>query len=205
MVANHDLSYLDETTSAYSEFIQIDYLTSTAKSATENINFGVANSTGDFVRILFQDDKFLGLDSLDASCAPLEDGSRKWSVIGSADVSEDSGEVLSSRYPKYGEKLSSGINRIGAPSVVCFAKEFYVDMDEKLEYLFDCDWYLLMTHRFGTPFEVERIGVQVRIHPGQATNWAKKLLGFEKSYVKKKHDLNLLSVFTKHKTCSCWK
>jgi hypothetical protein len=203
LVSNHNLPYLDGLKEKYSEVLTIDHLISSATSATENINFGVANSIGDFVKLLFQDDKLIGKDCLEVSRAPLLEGSVKWSVMGSADVNEDSGVVLSSRYPEYSERLSSGINRIGAPSVVCFARESYLDMDESLEYMFDCDWYLLMSHHFGNPFQIQKIGIHVRIHPGQATNWAKKRLGLEKRYVKKKHHVKLLSVFRKHKRCSC--
>jgi len=205
LVSNHNLSYLDEITKRYSNILRIDYLTSQANSATQNINFGVAHSIGDLVKLLFQDDKLLETDSLEVACAPLSDGSKKWSVIGSVDVSENSGLAISSRYPKYSERLSSGVNKIGAPSVVCFSRECYLAMDENLQYMFDCDWYLLMTHRFGQPAQVPRIGVHIRIHPGQATNWAKERLGIEKRYVKKKHKRKLVSLFGKREKCACSK
>jgi glycosyltransferase involved in cell wall biosynthesis len=187
IVANHEMNYLDETFESFGHVLNLRILKSDAQSAPENINFGVNQADSRFVRLLFQDDYLSGSKSLSYSVSPLESGKGKWSVIGSVGVDLLSGRIYKSVIPKFTEKLSSGKNLIGAPSVVCFEKDTYVPMNIDLKFMFDCDWYLRMAHRFGPPVEVQEFGVGIGIHEGQATNWAQNLLSFEKRTVKKHH------------------
>jgi hypothetical protein len=167
-------------------------------SAPENINFGVQEAKGDLIRILFQDDSLSNPNSLEQSISGLDNHVHRWSVIGSVDIDLISGKKLSQRIPKFTESLVSGVNIIGAPSVVCFRKDSYIPMNLELRYMFDCDWYLRMAHRNGLPFEVQGYGVNIGVHQGQATNWAKNLLKTEKRIVKKNHRRGFLE-----KGCSC--
>lgn len=198
LVANHEMEYLRKTLDSFSKIFKLRLLKSDAKSAPENINFGVNQASSKYVRILFQDDYLLGGESLRYSVSPLESGEGKWSVIGSLGVDLLSGEIQTFVTPKFSEKLSFGKNLIGAPSVVCFEKKYYVPMKKDLKFLFDCDWYLRMAHHFGPPVEVQEFGVGVNIHLGQATNWAKNLFAVEKRLVKNYHRKRL-----RGKTCSC--
>ena len=198
LVANHELSYLSKLQDSLGETLELKFLKSEAQSAPENINFGVFHATSKFIRLLFQDDELSGSESLNHSMAPLESGEYKWSVIGSVGINLVSGEILSYVTPKFTEKLSSGKNLIGAPSVVCFEKDAYTYMDKDLKFMFDCDWYLRMAHRFGPPVEVQEFAVNIGIHKGQATNWAQSLFTIEKRIVKKQHRRKFLE-----KQCSC--
>jgi hypothetical protein len=192
------MKYLKKTLDSFSEILKLRVLKSDAQSAPENINFGVNQAKSEFVRILFQDDYLLGSKSLSHSLSPLENGEGRWSVIGSLGIDLLSGKIQILVTPKFSEKLSSGKNQIGAPSVVCFEKKYYVSMNDNLKFLFDCDWYLRMAHHVGPPVEVRESGVGVGIHLGQATNWAKNFFAVEKRIVKKYHRKRLLE-----KTCSC--
>ena len=198
LVANHEMKYLKKTLDSFGKILKIKLLKSDAQSAPENINFGVNQAKSKFVRILFQDDYLLGSKSLSHSVSPLERGEGKWSVIGSQGVDLLSGKIQIFLTPKFTEKLSSGKNQIGAPSVVCFEKKYYVSMNKDLKFLFDCDWYLRMAHHFGPPIEVREFGVGISIHSGQATNWAQNFFEVERRIVKKYHRKRLLG-----RTCSC--
>ena len=198
LVANHEMKYLKKTLDSFSKNLKLRLIKSEAQSAPENINFGVNQAQSKYVRILFQDDYLSGIDSLIHSVSPLESGAGKWSVIGSRGVDLISGKIHSFVTPEFSEKLSSGTNLIGAPSVVCFERKYYVPMSNDLKFLFDCDWYLRMAHNFGPPIEVKEFGVGISIHSGQATNWAKNLFAVEKRLLKKSHRKRLIG-----KTCSC--
>jgi hypothetical protein len=187
LVANHEISYLESLRSRFRDAIEIEFKISQAHSAAENINFGVRASTGQFVKLLFQDDKLIGDDCLTESLRPLLGNQFKWSVVGSASVDRTSHEIVSSLFPKYTKKIILGTNLIGAPSVVCFNKDFYIPMDSQLKYMFDCDWYLKMAHNFGKPFEVQMIAVDIGVHDGQATHWAKDLSKAELQILNRNH------------------
>ena len=187
LVANHLIPYLERLKVLMGQEIEFRFQKSSATSASENINYGVEVAKGELIRLLFQDDILLGSRSLSSSLERLESGNSNWSVIGSQDWNDSSGKKLGKRYPKFSESLKSGINRIGAPSVVSFIKSKFVPMNTDLKYMFDCDWYLKMAHRNGIPVQINTIGVGIRIHEGQATQWAKVLLKNEKQVVRASH------------------
>jgi len=104
--------------------------------------------------------------------------------------------------PKFSESLSIGINQIGMPSAVIFKKAAFIAFDERLKYLFDCEWYLSMKHKFGKPLIIPRTRVGIAIHSDQATHWAKSLLESETALVKQKHYREFTS-FLKPRACTC--
>lgn len=104
--------------------------------------------------------------------------------------------------PKFSESLSIGINQIGMPSAVIFRKSAFIAFDERLKYLFDCEWYLSMKHKFGKPLIILRTRVGIGIHSSQATHWAKSLLESEIALVKQKHHWEFTG-FLKPRACIC--
>jgi hypothetical protein len=104
--------------------------------------------------------------------------------------------------PRFKESLSRGINQIGMPSVVIFRKASFIPFDEHLKYLFDCEWYLSMKHKFGKPVIISDVRVGIAIHSGQATHWAKSLLEPETALVEQKHHREFTG-FLKPRVCSC--
>lgn len=203
LVANHDIPYQSELVQQTLGCLNLRYLKSEAKGAAENINFAVSNSFGQYTKILFQDD-FLAHDkSLENAINAISVSAAKWSVSGSRDWEENSNKFFAPTNPKYSERLDSGINTIGAPSVVTFETEFYTPMDARLHYMFDCDWYLSMAHNFGRPVELRDIAVTIRRHPGQATSWARQLLKQEKVVVKANHRKTRLLSSRLSGNCSC--
>ena len=112
------------------------------------------------------------------------------------------GFLRKSPTPKFSESLSIGINQIGMPSVVIFRKAAFIAFDERLKYLFDCEWYLSMKHKFGKPLIISDARVGIAIHSGQATHSAKSLLESETALVKQKH-FREFTGFLNPKTCIC--
>jgi hypothetical protein len=104
--------------------------------------------------------------------------------------------------PRYTESLSIGVNQLGMPSVVIFRKASFIAFDERLKYLFDCEWYLSMKHKFGKPLIIQKARVGIGIHSGQATHWAKHLLESETALVNQKHFREFTS-FLKPLACTC--
>ena len=203
LVANHEIPYLQSLRSRFRGTIEIEFKLSQADSAAENINFGVRESRGQFVKLLFQDDKLIGHDCLTESMRPLLNNRFKWSVVGSVAVDRTSQKIVSSLFPKFTRGIILGTNLIGAPSVVCFNKDFYVPMDPKLKYMFDCDWYLKMAHNFGKPFEVRKIAIEIGVHDGQATHWAKDLSSSELQILNHNHKRRSFFPRPNRVKCTC--
>ena len=62
----------------------------------------------------------------------------------------------------------------------------------------DVEWYIRMSHRHGLPKFGMRLNIANRIHPGQATNWAKDNLVYESSIANEMHDVKkMASLFCK--------
>jgi hypothetical protein len=112
------------------------------------------------------------------------------------------GFLRKSPTPRFKESLSKGVNQIGMPSVVILRKEPLIAFDERLKYLFDCEWYLSMKHKFGKPLIIPDARVGIAIHSGQATHWAKSLLEPETVLVERKHYRESKG-FLKPRTCIC--
>ncbi len=104
--------------------------------------------------------------------------------------------------PRFKESLSRGINKIGMPSVVVFRKASLIAFDERLKYLFDCEWYLSMKHKFGKPLIIAGARVGIGVHSDQATHWAKSLVQAETALVQQKHTREFTG-FLKTRTCIC--
>jgi hypothetical protein len=205
IVANHDLPYFEELKTERQKSLNLRVLESEAHGAAENLNFAVSNSSARYTKILFQDDFLAHNTSLESSLNALSSSGKKWSVIGSRDWEEASNTFFKPVFPKYTERLDRGINTIGAPSVVTFETEYFVPFDNRLHYMFDCDWYLSMAHNFGKPVEIKNVGVTIRRHSGQATIWAKKLLKKEKTVVRAKHGRVKFLIPRLSGNCACIK
>jgi len=187
IVANHDLPYFEELAMPNQKGLNLRFLKSEARGAAENLNFAVSNSSARYTKILFQDDFLAHDEALEESVSALSTSGKKWSVSGSRDWDETADDFFKPLAPRYTEKLDRGINTIGAPSVVTFETKYFIPFDNRLHYMFDCDWYLSMAHHFGKPVEIKNLGVTIRRHSGQATIWAKSLLKKEKTVVRAKH------------------
>jgi hypothetical protein len=203
IVANHGLPYFDELLTPKQKELNLRFLRSDAQTAAENLNFAVSYSSAKYTKILFQDDFLAHHKALEEAVSALSTSGRKWSVIGSRDWEETANTFFRPVIPKYTERIDRGINTIGAPSVVTFETEYFAPFDNRLQYMFDCDWYLSMAHRFGKPVEIKNVGVTIRRHSGQATVWAKKLLKKEKAVVRAKHRRVKFLTCRHPGNCSC--
>lgn len=202
-VSNHGIPFFEQLAALAGEELTLRFVQSDAISAADNINFGVARSGGFYTKILFQDD-FLNHDRvLENSISELSNTGGKWLVSGSRDWDEEADKYFKPVTPRYSERLIVGVNGIGAPSVVTFQTDAFLPMDNRLHYMFDCDWYLSMAHNFGRPVELSDIAVTIRRHPGQATSWAKQLLKQEKVIVKANHRKTRLLSSRLSGNCSC--
>ena len=199
MTANHDLEYLDELQEVVNGDFELVFIRNESNSSAENTNHAISLCRGEIVKIMHQDDFFVNDNALDFTYRSLYKSKRNWRVCSFDHLIESTSISVGPSKPKISWRLVNGVNGIGAPSVVALRRSAFIPFDEELKYMFDCDWYLKMWHNWGKPFVSEHVEVRIRIHDGQATNWAKNLLQREVVATKRNHDKLHL---TKRK-CSC--
>ena len=199
--SNHEITYIDELLSIFPKTIQVDVVQNFSKNAPQNLNFAVNCASEPLVKVLFQDDFLLGGDYLAKVSHYLSHGRANWLATRSLDLRESDMSIIQDVTPKYTERLRKGINTIGSPSCVAFRRETYVPFDQDMVYMFDCEWYLRMAHRFGLPNLAKDSAVVIGIHGDQATHWAKKRLSAEKLRTNDLH--RLYRPEKKSRRCSC--
>lgn len=183
--SNHELPYRKTLVDDFGGFLNLRILTSSAQNAASNLNFAISQCEGDLVRVLFQDDFLPTPESLSASALALASSGLSWAVCGFDHLDQSRNRVFRPLIPKFTKRLAKGVNRVGPPSVVTLRKSAQVQADETLVFMFDCEWYLRMAITNGPPLVVARLGCRVRIHPLQATHWAKAHFAEEKLALKK--------------------
>lgn len=158
-------------------------------SASANLNEGFNYSTGDIVKILFQDD-FLSTSS--AICNVVismkQNPQIQWLVSGS-NHTRDGDTVFSPIAPRYHRWIHLGLNTISSPSVVAVKREAWLDFDERLKWLMDVDWYKSLASKHGQPLIFPDVLVTNGIGLHQVTNSSisRTRIFFETVYVALKH------------------
>ncbi len=155
----------------------------TGKGMAYNCNEGIIEATGDLIKILFMDDYLHDKHALKR----LVDAHRgMWSATGCV---HDNGEQLFNPHlPLWNDKMATGNNTIGSPSVLLFENRKDLPMfDINLKWLIDCDYYQRLYNQYGEPNLIKEIDIVIGIHDGQQTNllstYIKKR---EENYVKAK-------------------
>jgi len=199
ITANHDLSYLDDLKAIVNGDYELVFKRNESNGSAENHNHAISLCRGEFVKIMHQDDFLVNNNALNLAYSSLNKSKKMWRASGRDHFFESTSLVQGKAKPKLTRGIINGVNKIGPPSVFTFKRTAFVPFDEEMKYMFDCDWYLKMWHNFGKPLVAKDVEVRIRIHEGQATNWAENLLKQEIVATKQNH--NKIPVMKKK--CSC--
>jgi hypothetical protein len=155
----------------YSTLLNIKYIRNNTKigNSSANLNNAIKYCSGDFIKIIFQDDFLYENSSLEHIINSLNDQST-W-LITACDHSIDCKNFIRPLYPNYHDKIYLGYNTISSPSVLCIKnnKETIL-FDENLIWLMDVDYYKQCFNKFGYPQILNIITVVNRISNTQLTN-----------------------------------
>jgi len=105
----------------------------------ENTNSGIKRARGELIKILYLDDYFSSLDSLNEMVNLMEN--QDWLICGTEDNPN----------PYMTEDIHLGNNKLGSPSALMFRNNEPLLFDEKMSWLLDCDLYKRMYEKYGTP------------------------------------------------------
>lgn len=187
LASNHAIRNRATLKSIVGDRFELVFIRTAATNAPANLNAAIRNCRSDFVKILFQDDILSARETLSSSLEAIKSESAAWCAVMFDHLEDASQKRVRPMLPKFSENLIRGRNRIGAPSVIMFSRAHWLEFDERMVFTFDCDWYLMMSHRWGPPAIDANLGVTVRLHAGQATHWAREMFKSETSMMKKKH------------------
>jgi hypothetical protein len=147
---NEDIKNLCEQ---WSQVIDIKYYKNEIGrgSIAPNLNNAIRNSSGKYIKTLFQDDFLYGTESLMKIYDYLKDREDvNWLVTSCAHT--DDGEILYDQlYPIYNDKIYSGYNTISCPTVLTIKNENPLLVDESYNWLVDCVYYKNLYDKFGLP------------------------------------------------------
>lgn len=152
-----------------------------------NTNNVLKNCSGDFIKILYQDDYFMDESSLQRTIDALKNSDKKW-LVSACCHSRDGVNVERPFQPFWNENMLYGENTYSAPSVVTIKSECRdILFDENILYMPDVEYYYRMKKIWGEPLYFREITVVNMTHPGQTQNLIQDRMQNDLNYIKQKH------------------
>lgn len=121
-------------------------------SSSANINNAIKKASGEWIKILFQDDFLFNENSLEKIIKFISnEDSMNWLVCG-CEHSFDGVNMSRAFFPTWNNSIHLGNNTISSPSVVCFKNiNNKIFFDKNLIWLMDVDFYKKMYEKYGEP------------------------------------------------------
>lgn len=130
----------------------------------ENTNSAIRKCTGDLIKILYMDDYLAHRDALKEIVENFRGG---WLVTG---CQHDNGEMVGNPHlPEWNNKMHTGNNTIGSPSVLTIENKDPLMFDERMSWTLDCDYYIRLYERYGAPTILSSFNVNMGIGDHQMT------------------------------------
>lgn len=173
----------------YSSILNIVYIKNPVDRGnfSSNLNNSIRNASGEIIKLLMQDDYFMGVNDLESIVRIFEDPSVNWAASGcySGWDTRDYNTLI----PKYDDfSISRGVNTVGSPSVISIRNNRIQFFDEGLSWVVDLDYYKKMYSAFGEPRILAEYSVFVQRHPNQITNTlADRIKMMEESELKRRY------------------
>jgi len=119
-------------------------------TAAANFNNAISHASGEIIKPMCQDDKFMEPDTLQKIADAFEQNA---SWIACTSHNEGEGYPTSEHVPYVHTtlaRLREGENTYGSPSAMAWRRN-ELRFDENLHWLLDCEFYARMVERYGTP------------------------------------------------------
>lgn len=155
-----------------------------------NTNNAIHHSSGEFIKLMNQDDYIESSDFLEKAVKLLNDG-KKWVLSNFKHLNCDTNQFYQYMTPSLGidgKHLLNGSNSIGCPSVGLIPKGELIDV--KVTYMIDCELWYRMFIKYGNPGIVGGgypivIGMGDHQLTDQLKSKYKTMLANDKQYCKK--------------------
>lgn len=170
VVSDHSLDEkVFDVCNNWSSILKIKYIKfpNNIGNSSANLNNGIKNSTGEWIKVLFQDDFIYSDYSLENIYRSIKSQSNIIWLVTACEHSYDGYSFYRPFYPKWNDNIYLGNNTISSPSVLCFKNIKGLFFDERLINLMDVDFYKMMFDSYGEPFYLNVICVVNRTWHGQ--------------------------------------
>jgi glycosyltransferase involved in cell wall biosynthesis len=140
-------------------------------NSSANMNFAVSHARGDIVKILHQDDFLVRDDALTRIARSVREApDRHWGGTGCIHVNEAESEFYRPHIPFLHPLMLEGHNGFGAPSLMFVRRASYLEFDEELIWVNDCEVYHRLHQAFGEPIIIPELLVAIRRWGKQVSN-----------------------------------
>lgn len=137
-------------------------------SSSANLNNAIKNSSGKWIKILFQDDFLFDYLSLENIKSKIDDDTY-W-LASACEHTNDGFDLYRPFYPKWNDDIDIGNNTISSPSVICIRNENPLYFDEDFIWLMDVEYYKRMYDSYGEPTYIHNITVVNRTWNGSISS-----------------------------------
>lgn len=154
-------------------------------SSSANINNAMEKCSGQWIKILFQDDFLYNSMSLETLVNFLKQNPQANWVASACEHSEDGVNFYRPMFPHWNDSIQYGNNTISSPSVITLKNlEEKIFFDTDLIWLMDVFFYKKMFDKYGEPLYLNEINVVNR-------TWEKRLTNTIGSEIKQKEFLSV--------------
>ena len=135
---------------------------------SKNHNEGIRQAKGELIKFLHMDDFFSDTHSLQEIVDYFRPDTN-W-LVTACGHTIDGVEWINPHNARWNNKIYTGNNTIGAPSVLTIRNEDPLFFDESLSWVVDVDYYQRLYERYGKPLVLDNINVIIGLSEHQATN-----------------------------------
>lgn len=162
IISDHSLDdSIVNVVTKWSEYHDISYIRNDEGRGkiAPNLNLAMSQCSGEYIKILFQDDFLYGTDALmNIKDAIVNSNSEvKWLVTGCCHT-RDGENLFDQMVPKYNDRIHTGYNTISCPSVLTIKNDIdTLTFNEDLNWVVDCEYYKRCYDKFGLPTIVPEV------------------------------------------------
>ena len=155
-------------------------------SSSANFNNAIVHCTGDFIKILCQDDILYDENSLSLTIEAIQKNNKKW-LVSSYYHTHDLVTPVALHYPTV-NNFEPTINLIGTHSCLTISKDVDILFDENLIWFMDCEYYSRLYRKYLSPEYLSTPTMVQSIWSGQvsSTMITSKVVNYETNYIKQK-------------------
>jgi glycosyltransferase involved in cell wall biosynthesis len=136
-----------------------------------NMNNAIKHSSGQFIKMLFQDDFLYDTDSLEIIFDSIAENQDKDWFITACVHTDDCITMYDRMTPYYHNRIYAGVNTISCPSVLTVKNQEDLPMfDESLNWLVDVEYYKRLHDIYGDPVVIDTVCAVNRNAEIRATN-----------------------------------
>jgi len=138
-------------------------------SSSANTNNAINYCTSEYIKILFQDDYLFDNNSLQNIITILNEKNPIW-LATSCEHSDDGINCYNRFVPEWNDRIWTGSNSLSSPSVITVRRDSFIEFDNDLIWMMDCDWYKRMFDKYGKPYILDEICIVNRTWGGRLSD-----------------------------------